>query len=62
MKSEVMPSVIQMEQDELQTLMTEVKETIATEFVMPAQSRKAFTHLNMWNIHRQRKSVSNFYR
>jgi hypothetical protein len=58
MKSDVMPSIIQMEADELKSLLTEVKETVAT-VVMPEAKKASFGAVDMWNIRKGAKSASN---
>ncbi|MBL7757097.1 MAG: hypothetical protein J0H92_07665 [Sphingobacteriales bacterium] len=58
MKSDVMPSIIQMEADELKSLLTEVKETVAT-VVMPEAKKASFGTVDMWNIRKGAKSASN---
>jgi hypothetical protein len=62
MKNDVMPSIVQMDADELKTLLNEVKETVATGFKMPVQPKKVFGVADMWNIHRQAKSASSLMR
>ena len=59
MKQDVMPSVVRMDQETLKKLTAEVKETVATGYVLP-QAKKRFTSVNLWNIHRNRKRVSRF--
>lgn len=59
MKSNVMPSLIQMDAEELRTLTAEVKETVATEVQLPtAMKRNVFTAADMWNIRRNAKTAS----
>jgi hypothetical protein len=57
MKSSVMPSFIQMEDDELKKLTTEVRETLAIDVtIKPAPARK-FAESDMWNILNARKTA-----
>jgi translation elongation factor EF-1beta len=55
MKSNVMPSIVQIEANELKQLVTEVKETVATGIV-PVTRKKAnptrFGIVDLWNIRR----------
>lgn len=59
MKNDVMPSIVQMEADELQKLVTEVKETVATIIRYPktTPAKKTFSSLDMWNIRRDFRSA-----
>jgi hypothetical protein len=61
MKNDVMPSIVQMDADDLKALLTEVKETIATDY-KAAQPAKQFTVVDMWNIRRSAKSASDTLR
>jgi hypothetical protein len=63
MKNDVMPSIVQMEADELQKLVAEVKETVATGIQLPkARKQKSFGVVDMWNIRRTAKSASSMIR
>jgi hypothetical protein len=65
MKNDVMPSIVQMDAEELQQLMTEVKETVATIIQHPKvkqKTEKTFGHLDMWSIRRNFKSTSDLMR
>lgn len=58
MKSNVMPSIVQIEANELKQLTTEVKETVATGMVQvkPANTKTpSFGVIDMWNIRRGAK-------
>ncbi len=57
MKQDVMPSVVRMDQETLKNLTAEVRETIATGYVLP-KAKKRFTSVNLWNIHRNKKQIS----
>jgi hypothetical protein len=61
MKNDVMPSIVQMDAEELKTLMTEVKETVAVRYELPKQDR-SFTVAELWNIRRTAKSASSMLR
>jgi hypothetical protein len=61
MKNDVMPSIVRMDADELKALLTEVKETVATDFKSTG-SEKRFSVADMWNIRRNAKSASSMLR
>lgn len=51
MKNDVMPSLVQMEADELKTLLTEVKETVANmDELTEVKTTTKFGAVDMWNI------------
>ena len=61
MKTNVMPSVIQIEKESLKELVTEVKETLATDINLKPQvvKQKKFGIADMWNCQRNvRTAVS----
>jgi hypothetical protein len=62
MMNDVMPSIIQMDAEELQKLVAEVKETVATVIQLPKTKEKSFGQLDMWNIRRNFKSASDLMR
>lgn len=64
MKSNVMPSIVQIEDGHLKQLVKEVKETIATDVVLPNKAGKnnSFGIVDLWNIQRQAKSATLAYR
>jgi hypothetical protein len=58
MKTDVMPSIVQMEYGELQQLVKEVKETVAKEIKLPEPKAKpTFGSVDIWNIRRNSKSA-----
>ncbi len=61
MKSNVMPSIVQIEANQLKQLVNEVKETVATGVIKVnnSKSKKApsFGVIDLWNIHRKSKSA-----
>jgi hypothetical protein len=61
MKSNVMPSIVQIEANELKQLVSEVKETVATEMIRvnnaPKSVKPRFGVVDLWNIHRNMKSA-----
>jgi hypothetical protein len=62
MKQYVMPSIIQMEPEVFKRLVSEVKETIATDVQMPASQKNSFNTLNLWKINRDKKSARSTFR
>jgi hypothetical protein len=62
MKSDVMPSIVQMGTEELQQLTAEVKETVATGIQLPKAKKKSFGIVDMWNIRRNARSTSDLLR
>ncbi|MDP4264082.1 MAG: hypothetical protein Q8941_16260 [Bacteroidota bacterium] len=62
MKTDVMPSIIKMDKEELLKLVTEVKETVATVIDLPGDNKKTFGPVDMWNIRRNFKSASDMMR
>ena len=47
-----------MDAEELQKLVAEVKETVATVIQLPKPKAKTFGHLDMWNMRRNFKSAN----
>jgi hypothetical protein len=52
------PSVIQMEEEVLKELVTEVKETVAIDFESTKTKQPSFSIIDMWNIRRNANSAS----
>ena len=61
MNQVVMPSIVQMDNETLKKLTTEVKETLATGIEMPNQKRR-FTAVNLWKIHQAKKQPARITR
>lgn len=59
MKSNVMPSIVQMEANELKQLVSEVRETVATGIVVTNVKKIApsFGIVDLWNIRRGMKTA-----
>lgn len=58
MKTNVMPSVIQIEKESLNKLIAEVKETIAHDIKVPSKGiHKKFGIADLWNCHRNIRSA-----
>jgi len=63
MKSDVMPSIIQMEYGVLQDLLTEVKETVAKDHKMPEPVTKpSFGVVDLWKIRRNAKLATRMFK
>ena len=63
MKTDVMPSIVQMEPDVLRKLVKEVKETVATSLVLPKvkQTNSTFGIVDLWNIRRNMKTARSLW-
>lgn len=59
MKGETMPSMVQLKEETLQQLTTEVKETIALSKDAAESSNKNFGVVDLWNRQRKMRSASN---
>ncbi len=58
MKSNVKNSIVKIESEELKKLVTEVKETVATNVDVKNQDQtKNFGVIDLWKIQKQRKSA-----
>ncbi len=62
MENDVMPSIVQMEYGVLESLLTEVKETLATDIKMPEEPTKSFGIVDLWNIRRTAKSARGMFK
>jgi len=60
MKSDVMPSIVQMDKEVLKTLLSEVKETVADVIELPGANKQSFGVVDMWFIRKNAKSTSSF--
>ncbi len=58
MKNDVMPSIVRMEKEVLKRLVTEVKETVASDVHVPKAKKNAFRVVDLWNIQRNMKSAN----
>ena len=60
MKSNVMPSIVQIEAKELKQLVSEVRETVATRIVKVSQKKpkvNSFGIVDLWNVRRNVKTA-----
>jgi hypothetical protein len=60
MKSIVMPKTVQLSEEIKKQLLTEVKETLATN--IGVKNKKRFTPADMWNLQRNTRSASDMMR
>jgi hypothetical protein len=60
MNSNVMPSIVKMEKEVLEQLLStaDVKETIASEINLTRNQNRPFGIVDLWDIHRNMKSAS----
>jgi hypothetical protein len=62
MKNDVMPSIVQMEYGVLESLLTEVKETLATDVKMTEPRKQSFSVVDLWKIRRNVKSAGSLFK
>ena len=62
MNSNVMPSRVRMEAEVLKQLVTEVRETVASDLRFSNRSKRRFGIVDMWKIQKNRKSASRISR
>lgn len=60
MKNNVMPSVVQIDSENLKSLVTEVKETVATDLIekYSVKRQKAFGIIDLWMCHKMMKTAA----
>jgi hypothetical protein len=58
MKHDLKHGFVQMEDDILRRLVTEVKETVATDVNMPEPRKSSFGALNLWAMRRKTRYVA----
>ena len=62
MKSNVMPSIVQIEANQLKQLVSEVKETVATGLVQVNKTKRnnttSFGVVDLWNIQRSARTMA----
>jgi hypothetical protein len=56
MKSNAMPSIVQMERGMLEQLIMEVKETVATGIEMPKMKTRSFGVVDLWSLRRGKRT------
>ena len=57
MRTDVMPSIVQMEPAVLKNLLKEVKETVATGVKSPRVQKRSFGIIDLWSIRRNLKTA-----
>ena len=62
MNTDSMHKVVRLDENELQELTLEVKETLANDTIDPEKTTEHFTTLDMWNVLRQSRSASSMIR
>ena len=64
MKSNVMPSIIKIDREGLEELMTEVKETLATDYkpMEVVVKQKSFGITDLWNCRKKMRTAKSFSR
>ena len=62
MKIDASPSIVQMEPGELNNLVKEVKETLATDIHLPEAKQSVFTLADLWNIRRNARTAQSSFR
>ena len=62
MNTDAMDKVVRLDENELQELTLEVKETLAKDELDPEKVKENFTTQNMWNVLRQSRSASSMIR
>lgn len=53
-----MSSRVQMDPEALKNLVSEVKETLAQDFIQPAEKDNTFTAADLWKIERNRRRAT----
>jgi hypothetical protein len=61
MNQVVVPSIVQMDNETLKRLTTEVKETLATGIIVPSK-KKRFAVVDLWRIHQAKKQPARITR
>ncbi|HSC38395.1 MAG TPA: hypothetical protein VLD19_11000 [Chitinophagaceae bacterium] len=62
MKTNVMPSIVQMEVEVFNNLVKEVKETVATGVALKTTTKPVFAAVDLWSIQRNMKSAKRYSR
>ena len=60
MKSDVMPSIVQMDPEVLKSLVKEVKETVAKDLKGVRANQPSFGIADLWNIRRKARTYKDF--
>jgi len=62
MVSDLMQSIVQIEAEILNDLVTEVKETLATDIKKAKKPERSFGIVDLWNIRRNAKTAGSYFR
>jgi hypothetical protein len=62
MRTDVMPSIVQMEPEILRNLVSQVKETVAKDIPSPQETSPSFGIADLWNIRRNAKLARSRFR
>ena len=62
MKTNLMPSIVQLEVEVYNNLVKEVKETVATGFAPEMANKPVFAAVDLWSIQRKMKSATRYSR
>lgn len=62
MKSDVMQSIVQIEAEILNGLVTEVKETLAKDIKKITKPERSFGIVDLWNIRRNARTAGSYFR
>ncbi len=62
MKTNLMPSIVQLEVEVYNNLVKEVKETVATNFATSEARKPVFAAVDLWSIQRNMKSAKRYSR
>ena len=62
MKSDVMQSILQIESEILNGLVTEVKETLAKDIKKNKKPERSFGIVDLWNIRRNARTAGSYFR
>jgi hypothetical protein len=62
MKTNVMPSIVQLEVEVFNNLVKEVKETVATGVALKTTTKPVFAAVDLWSIQRNMKSAKRYSR
>ena len=62
MNGKTMPSRVQMEADALKNLLNEVKETVATDLVMPGKKSSSLKAVDYWKLRRNARLLTGSFK
>ncbi len=62
MKTNLKPSIVQLEVEVYNNLVKEVKETVATDFAAAGTKKPVFAAVDLWSIQKNMKSATRYSR